>query len=98
MIFLLEKVHAHSTELATLLTLRHAAHQFHMIVYTDHDQQPLQFTTNIRGIDHFDFNSLNVAKVVGARPEPGQRAVHYLCYSALNDTWSRVGPAVSLRG
>jgi hypothetical protein len=69
-----------------------------MIVYTDHDQQPLQFTANIRGVDHFDFNSLNVAKVVGARPEPGQRGVHYLCYSALNNTWSRVGPAVSLRG
>ncbi|KAF8144368.1 hypothetical protein K438DRAFT_1782927 [Mycena galopus ATCC 62051] len=46
----------------------------------------------------FDFTSLNAAKVVGAVPEMGQPAAHYVWYSALDDKWLRVGSPVSLRG
>ncbi|KAJ6607950.1 hypothetical protein B0H10DRAFT_2194611 [Mycena sp. CBHHK59/15] len=69
-----------------------------VFVYTDHDQQPLEFRVNVRGLDHFDFTSLNTAKIVGAVPEMGRPAAHYMWYSALEDEWLRVGPAVSLRG
>lgn len=58
----------------------------------------MEFRVNVRGLDHFDFTSLNAAKIVGAVLENGRPAAHYIWYSALEDEWLRVGPAVSLRG
>ncbi|KAF8147543.1 hypothetical protein K438DRAFT_1780012 [Mycena galopus ATCC 62051] len=72
--------------------------ELQVAVYTDHDQPPLEFRVSVRGLDHFDFTSLNAAKVVGAVPEMGQPAAHYMWYSALDDKWLRVGSPVSLRG
>ncbi|KAF8144833.1 hypothetical protein K438DRAFT_1782456 [Mycena galopus ATCC 62051] len=72
--------------------------ELQVAVYTDHDQPPLEFRISVRGLDHFDFTSLNAAKVIGAVPEMGQPATHYMWYSALDDKWLRVGSPVSLRG
>ncbi|KAF7339230.1 hypothetical protein MVEN_02000500 [Mycena venus] len=66
-------------------------------IYTDH-QLGLEFRVNVRGLDHFDFTSLNAAKIIGVVPEMGRPAAHYIWYSALEERWLRVGTAVSLRG
>ncbi|KAF8185777.1 hypothetical protein K438DRAFT_1765566 [Mycena galopus ATCC 62051] len=74
--------------------------ELQVAVYTDHHQPALEFRVNVRGLHHFDFTSFDAAKIVGAVPdsETGRPAAHYVWYSALEDKWLRVGPAVSLRG
>ncbi|KAF8135931.1 hypothetical protein K438DRAFT_1786691 [Mycena galopus ATCC 62051] len=66
--------------------------ELQVAVYTDHDQPPLEFRVSVRGLDHFDFTSLNAVKVVGAVPEMGQPAAHYMWYSALDDKCYASGP------
>ncbi|KAF8125849.1 hypothetical protein K438DRAFT_2001909 [Mycena galopus ATCC 62051] len=62
-------VMVHSTPISATETC-----ELQVAVYTDHDQPPLEFRVSVRGLDHFDFTSLNAVKVVGAVPEMGQPA------------------------
>ncbi|KAJ7476288.1 hypothetical protein B0H11DRAFT_2235046 [Mycena galericulata] len=70
-----------------------------LIIYTDNNKEAIRHSVNLRAVSHFEFRSLNIAKVVGAvsDSDSGLPYTHYVWYCPLRDQWFPVGQPINLR-